>query len=135
MRKISVKKYAQALHELTQDSTKDQINVEIGNFLKLVARNKDFKKIDQIFAAFDAFAKKKESIADVAVVSAENLSSGQKDDLKEQIKKIQKVKIVNLMESIDKSLLGGFILKIGDTVYDASLKTRLEELKSEMKKS
>jgi F-type H+-transporting ATPase subunit delta len=41
---------------------------------------------------------------------------------------------VNLAEKIDKDLLGGFVLKIGDTIFDASLKTRIEQLRNDMKK-
>jgi F-type H+-transporting ATPase subunit delta len=135
MRKISTKKYAQALYEMTRDLTKEQVKIEIGNFLKLVARNKDLKKIDMIFKAFEEYAKKQESIVDVRVICAENLSLSQKEDLKNHLKKEQKVKTVNLFETVDKNLLGGFIVKIGDTIFDASLKTRLEELRLEMRKS
>jgi F-type H+-transporting ATPase subunit delta len=135
MRKISSKKYAQALYELTNDLSKEQIKVEIGNFIKLVARNKDLKKIEIIFKAFEEYAKKQESIVDVQVISAESLSAGQKENLKDQLKKEQNVKTVNLHEKVDKTLMGGFILKIGDTIFDASLKTRLEELRLEMRKS
>ncbi|MCX6740225.1 MAG: ATP synthase F1 subunit delta [Candidatus Parcubacteria bacterium] len=134
MRKISSKKYAQALYELTNDLSKEQIKLEIGNFIKLIARNKDLNKIDKIFKAFDEYAKKQESIVDVSVVSAEILSPSQKEDLKQQIKKEQKVKTVNLQEQVDKSLLGGFILKIGDTIFDASLKSRLASLRADLKK-
>jgi F-type H+-transporting ATPase subunit delta len=135
MRKISSKKYAQALYELTKDLPKEQIKLEIGNFIKLVARNKDLKRIEIIFNAFEDYVKKQESIVDVQVISAESLSAGQKDNLKDQLKKEQNVKTVNLHEKVDKTLMGGFILKIGDTIFDASLKTRLEELRLEMRKS
>ncbi|MCX6744310.1 MAG: ATP synthase F1 subunit delta [Candidatus Parcubacteria bacterium] len=135
MRKISIKKYAQVLYEITKDLPKEQIKVEIDNFLKLVVRNKDSKQLNKISLAFDDYAKKQESIVDVQVVSAEALSPGQKEDLKNHIKKEQKVKTVNLDEKTDKSLLGGFVLRIGNTIFDASLKTRLEELRTEMKKS
>jgi F-type H+-transporting ATPase subunit delta len=135
MRKISSKKYAQALYELTKDLSKEQIKLEIGNFIKLMARNKDLKRIEIIFNAFEDYAKKQESIVDVQAISAENLSASQKDNLKDQLKKEQKVKTVNLSETVDKSLMGGFIIKIGYTIFDASLKTRLEELRLEMRKS
>jgi F-type H+-transporting ATPase subunit delta len=135
MRKISSKKYAQALYELTRDLSKEQIKVEIDNFLKLVIRNKDLKKIDQIFNAYETYANTKDLIVNAEVISSANLSPNEKDKLKEQIKKEQNVKTVNLLEKVDKGLLGGFILKIGDTIFDASLKTRLEELRYEMKKS
>jgi len=135
MRKISVKKYAQVLYEVTKDLPKAQIKVEIGKFLQLVVRNKNFKQIDKIFSAFEIYANKEDQVVEAEVISSANLSPNEKEKLKEQIKKEQKVKTVNLQEKIDKSLLGGFVLKIGDTIFDASLKTRLEELRGEMKKS
>lgn len=134
MRKISSKKYAQALYELTKDLSKEQIKIEVGNFLKLIAKNKDLKRIDQIFSAYDALAKREESIIDVRVTSAENLSPAQREDLKNHLKKEQNVKTVNLEEIVDKDLLGGFILKIGDTIFDASLKSRLASLRADLKK-
>ncbi len=135
MRKISSKKYAQLLYEVTKDLEKDQVKIEIDNFLKLVHKNKDSKHLDKIFKAFDEYAKMQESIIDVSVISFEVLTPNQKEELKHQIKKEQNVKVVNLQETTDKNLLGGFVLKIGDTIFDASLKTRLECLRHEMKKS
>lgn len=134
MRKISVKKYAQVLYELTRDLPKEQIKVEIDKFLQLVARNKDVKKLDKIFKAFDDYAKKQESIADVQLITARKLSSEQKESLQSQLKKEHKFKVINFLELVDASLLGGFILKIDDTILDASLKTKLESLRTEMKK-
>ena len=87
MRKISTKKYAQVLYEVTKDLPKEQVKVEIGNFLKLVARNKDLKKIDQIFRAFETYANTKDLIVNAEVISSANLSPAEKDKLKEQIKK------------------------------------------------
>jgi F0F1-type ATP synthase delta subunit len=87
MRKISIKKYAQVLYEVTRDLSKEQIKLEIGNFLKLVSRNKDFKRIDKIFSAFEEYSKKQESIVDVELISAISLGAEQKENLKSQIKK------------------------------------------------
>ena len=55
------------------------------------------------------------------------------ENLKPIIKKItkNKIKIVNI---IDKNLIGGFIIKIGDIQFDNSVNTSLNKLKTSLKK-
>jgi F-type H+-transporting ATPase subunit delta len=38
-------------------------------------------------------------------------------------------KTVRLSTKVDPSLLGGLVAKVGGTVYDSSIRTRLEQLK------
>ena len=38
-------------------------------------------------------------------------------------------KQVKIMESVDESLIGGYVLKVGDTQIDTSVKKKLNELK------
>ncbi len=38
----------------------------------------------------------------------------------------------NLISVVDPSLIGGVVVQVGDTVYDASVSTRLEQLRREM---
>jgi F-type H+-transporting ATPase subunit delta len=41
-------------------------------------------------------------------------------------------KTVELTEKIDESLIGGYVLTIGDTQIDTSVKNKLNEIKSAM---
>lgn len=57
------------------------------------------------------------------------------DDQKEAIKKKLEKQVgheINLREVIDRKLLAGFKIKLGDWVYDASLKGQLESFKNEI---
>jgi F-type H+-transporting ATPase subunit delta len=55
------------------------------------------------------------------------------DKLRDQIRKIASgltgTKEIELTEGVDPSLLGGFILNVGDRQFDSSLKSRLKSLK------
>ncbi len=64
-----------------------------------------------------------------AVTLSEALRTSIQNSLKSKIKKE-----VRLSFSVDKGLLGGFKLKIGDKVMDASIKTQLEILKENIKR-
>src|SRR4051812_3153402 len=44
-------------------------------------------------------------------------------------------KKVNLKENIDESIIGGFVLKVGDKQVDESIKRKLHKLKSEFKEN
>jgi len=44
-------------------------------------------------------------------------------------------KAVNLAVSVDPELLGGLVVKVGSTMIDSSLKTKLNRLKSVMKEA
>lgn len=67
-------------------------------------------------------------IQKVQVSSAVELSASQKSELIKVVGDELKKKI-ELEEKIDESLIGGFVLKVGDTQIDTSVKKKLNELK------
>jgi len=52
-----------------------------------------------------------------------------KGEIEAIVKKLSSKKEVELVEKIDKDLIGGFILNVGDRQIDASVKSRLKSLK------
>ena len=61
------------------------------------------------------------------------------DKLRQQILKLVKgtteFSTIELVEIIDKNVIGGFVLKIGDKEYDASIASKIRELKQEFAKN
>ena len=60
------------------------------------------------------------------------------DKLREEIKKLAQKATnseVELIEKVNKDLIGGFVLKIGDTLYDSSVSTRIRKVKRELVES
>jgi F-type H+-transporting ATPase subunit delta len=62
------------------------------------------------------------------------LSDDQKNSFRKMVAQ-QDGKKVNLKETIDEDILGGYILKVGDRQIDESIKTKLQRLKSEFKEN
>jgi F-type H+-transporting ATPase subunit delta len=97
------------------------------NFLQLLADNRRLKLLPEIAAQFEVLRSEAERIADVDVISAQELSA-------EQSKKLQAVLerrlglAVRLHPQVDKSLVGGAIVRYGDFVVDGSLRGRIERL-------
>lgn len=69
-------------------------------------------------------------IANVFVTSASEFTNEQKSDLQSKLEKILDKK-VQLNFKTDINLVGGFIAKVNDTLYDASIKHQLELLKKQ----
>jgi F-type H+-transporting ATPase subunit delta len=68
-----------------------------------------------------------EKAVDVQVVSAQPLDSDQQKLLAEALsKKLERE--VNMQVSLDKDLLGGAVIRAGDTVIDGSIRGRLTKL-------
>jgi len=50
-----------------------------------------------------------------------------------EVKKLTKSEKIELKSNVDKSLIGGFVLRVGSTMIDSSIKTKLNSLKMIMK--
>ena len=68
------------------------------------------------------------------VTSAIPLSKGLQDKLLKQVEKITGEK-VTLENQVDETVLGGFVLRVGDLQYNASIANKLEKLKREFTNS
>jgi F-type H+-transporting ATPase subunit delta len=73
--------------------------------------------------------KSHKNIIPVTLISATGLSKSSKDKI------LSKVKVsgsIELTEEIDPSLIGGFIVRIGDIQVDASVNSQLKKLKIDL---
>ncbi|MCP4120425.1 MAG: F0F1 ATP synthase subunit delta [Bacteroidetes bacterium] len=97
----------------------------------LVKKNREAYLIHIIPAFFDAYNTLR-NIQEVDVISAHPLS----EELEQQIvKKVQHQLgdvTLKIKKSIDPELLGGFVVKVGDKVFDTSLHHKLNALKREL---
>lgn len=103
-----------------------------GRFVKLVARNRRLFALPQMIVAFTALvaAKRGETTAQVTV--AQTLSDEHLAALKDTL--VEKTgKDVQLDVTVDPSILGGLIVKLGSRMVDASLKTKLNSIRHAMK--
>jgi F-type H+-transporting ATPase subunit delta len=109
-----------------------QIGGTVGNFFKVVARNRRLFATPQIIAAFRALVAKRRGNVTAEVTSAEPLSEAHLAALKDALK-ASLGKDVTLDTKVDPSLIGGLIVKVGSRMVDSSLKTKLSSLKLAMK--
>ena len=103
-----------------------------GNFLRVVARNRRLFAVPGMIRAFRRIAAEQRGEVAAEVTSAHALSAAQETELKAALKQVAG-KDVAFAVTVDPSLLGGLIVKIGSRQIDTSLKTKLNSLKLALK--
>jgi len=101
------------------------------NFLFLLIDHRRTLMIPELAEAFKAVIRERESIAEAQVASAVELSDAQKKSLGRSLEK-KTGKKIEAKFTVDKALLGGVVVRIGDTVYDGSVKHRLNEMRAKL---
>ena len=102
------------------------------NFLKVVARNRRLFALPGIIRAYRVLNARHRGEVSADVTSAHELSAEQQSDLKAALKDVTG-KDVTLNITIDPSILGGLIVKVGSRQIDTSLRTKLSSLKLALK--
>lgn len=104
----------------------------VGNFLRVVAQNRRLFAIPGMIRAFReiAAAERGEMVAEIT--SAHALTSAQQTELKTALKGVAG-KNITLDLTVDPSLLGGLVVRIGSRQIDTSLRTKLNSLKLALK--
>ena len=103
-----------------------------GNFLRVVAKNRRLFAVPGMIKAFRRIAADHRGEASAEVTSAHALTAAQQTELKATLKGIAG-KDVAIAMTVDPSLLGGLIVKMGSRQIDTSLKTKLNSLKLALK--
>jgi len=95
--------------------------------INLLAVNKRLALIGELREQFDELKAQEEQVLDVEVVSAYELTGAQADMLREALqRKFQRE--VNMTSRVDTGLVGGALIRAGDTVIDGSVRGRLAKL-------
>ena len=101
------------------------------SFLNLVTSKNREAYVQEITRAFDELYKANKNIFTATVTSAKGLDSVSKQKVLDLIKS-QMNGEVELLEKVDSSTIGGFILKIGDRQIDKTVSRQLSNLKKEL---
>ncbi len=98
------------------------------NLARVLNQNKRFAALPELRRQFDALADEKAGRVRVKVSTAEALTPQLETEIKAALER-STGKTVLVEHHIDPSLIGGMVARVGGTVYDSSLRTRLQQLK------
>ncbi len=103
------------------------------SFVELITKNGRESHLAEIAHSFDSLLKTHLGITPITLVSAKPLDAKVKDSIVAKVKAFTTNKI-EITEKIDETLIGGFIVKMGDNQIDASVSSQLEKLKQRLTK-
>ncbi len=125
--KISKKNKADIIIDLLNKSLKSKLLTQQSVLIKLLAKNNRMLILPAIYTLFKIQSEGIKGYKYIQVISSYELSKEQALELEKKLHSNYGVKI-NLQKSVDKSLLGGVIIKDGDRVTNYSIKAKLEKL-------
>ena len=100
------------------------------SFLEIILRKGREMFLPEIAEEFLAQYKAIKHISTVRLITATELTSEQLDSVKEKIKLSGlTLENIELITQIDPNIIGGFVIEIGDKMYDASVIHKLEQMR------
>ena len=115
----------------------DKLNAKLGmsqqtrNFIAVLIRNNRIAGFDEVEADVRREFNRRLGISEAKVISARPLEEQERRDLEKQIGALTGGHVEAQFEQ-DSSLIGGAIVQVGSTVYDGSVRGRLDRLREEL---
>ena len=104
---------------------------EFANFLELLAEKHRMPAIFAIRDRFDELWAEARKRLEVRLTSAVELDKGVVDKVGAEVKR-QTDREIDMTADVDPEILGGLVLRVGNKVLDASLRSKLERLRKEV---
>ena len=104
------------------------------NFISLLLEKSRIVLFFDICSIYQEMADKKLGKVRAFVETAVNISEEEKQEIQKSLAKANNVQLDNLLVeyTTNPELIGGIIAKVGDTLYDASIRTRLQDIKTSL---
>ena len=113
--------------EVILECTGQSVSEEQRNFLMILADNRRLALLPEIATLFNSFRAELERTIDINVSSAFELTAEQQQKLAEALSR-KLDRNVQIEAAVDKSLIGGLVVRTGDLVIDASVRGKLTKL-------
>ena len=120
--------------KIVEEAFGNNIPKEIVGIMTLLITKGRASEMLSVFDYFIDLVKEEKKIGRADVVTAVELSAEQKAKVEQKLLDTTKYETFEMNYSVDTSLIGGMVIRIGDRVVDSSIKTKLFELTRELRK-
>jgi len=123
-----------AIPAIQKVSFLDKLNAKIGlhkelrNLLAVLINNDRIGAVAEVAAAYRELLQDQLGIRQAEITTARELDAAERESLLAGVGKLAGARIEASFK-LDKSILGGTVVRIGSTVYDGSVRGRLDRLK------
>ena len=118
----------QKVEFLDKLNAKLKLQKELRNLIAVLISNDRIAHIGEVAQAYRRLLQEQLGIRPAEITTARVLETKERDELVAEIARLAGSKI-EASFTLDKSILGGTVVRIGSTVYDGSVRGRLERLK------
>jgi len=106
-------------------------NPMFSNLLDVLVKNKRIDILGEIASKYVELFEKSQNIEVAEVTTAVPLTDDLKNKVLAKVKELTSADKIEINNTVDESILGGFILRVGDIQYNASIANQLNKLKRE----
>ena len=110
----------------------NKISRDLVGFLITIVEKDRYCEIEAILDGFIAAVKEYSNIGTAYVTTAIALENNEKHDIESRLLDTTKYKTIECIYDVDKNLIGGMVIKMGDRVVDSSIRTKLDRLQREL---
>lgn len=112
----------------------DQLTDSMRRFIQVLADNRRLELIPQVREAFDVRLEEERRTLAVEVTAAVELSDSERQRFEDALRR-RFERDINLSSIVDPSVLGGALIRAGDTVLDGTVRGKLEKLRAHMQRA
>jgi F-type H+-transporting ATPase subunit delta len=109
-------------------NTKMGLQKELRNLIAVLIHNDRIGHVAEVVAAYRSILQEQMGIRPAEIITARELGRDERDQLVAEVAKLAGARI-DASFKLDKSILGGAVVRLGSTVYDGSVRGRLERLR------
>ncbi len=120
--------------EVAKNVFAGRISEELLGFLTIIISKDRYREINEILRYFVARVKEYKGIGIATVTTAVPLKDGQCKEVEKKLLDTTRYQSMEISYSVDASLIGGMVIRIGDRVVDSSIKTKLNTLQKDLMK-
>jgi F-type H+-transporting ATPase subunit delta len=113
---------------------KGKISDEIIGLMRMVVEKDHFGQMKDIFEYFVSSVKEFKNIGVCYISTPLELSDQKKKEVENRLLETTKYETLETHYKIDKDLIGGMVIRIGDRVVDSSIRTKIYNLSRELSK-
>ena len=109
--------------------TEHPVTSTTSNFLRVLLERNRIRSIRNIAELFVEIVNKRKGVVSAKIVTAAPIDSDGIGRIEERLGRVTGKTVVASAVEIDENILGGIVVRVGNTVYDGSVRTQLEEMK------
>ena len=114
--------------QIIEEIFKGKVSDDMTGFLTVIVRKDRYNDIDAIMKCFIDEVREYKKIGVAYVTSAIELSDKQKKDVEKRLLDTTQYEVFDMNYTVDESVIGGMIIRIGDRVVDSTIKSKIEKM-------